>query len=156
MDPTAPPGYDAEPQPDTTDNASVDASADSELPAYSDQQSALTAPTVPLTGTAPVPRPPTEHVYELTNSRGAWATLKLYSSAHKAESTPIFLGGDPISGTFALELDREDHILAINLAVSRNFLCNAQLSNAKSCSIGYGRHNSWRWFPESNDLRSRE
>lgn len=129
MNPAAPPGYAIEPQSHNTGGSS--ASGDSQLPAYSGRQPpALAAPRV-----TQEQRPPTEHVYELTNTRGAWATLKVYSSARKAKQMPTFLEGDPIFGTFALQLDRDDHILAIKFEVSsvlsRIFRCLSSLPRSR-------------------------
>lgn len=82
-----------------------------QLPAYS---------TSPLTGrvSAPEPRPQVEHIYELTNSKGAWATLRVFSFARQGKHMPLFLEGDAIGGMFSLNLDKDDHIMAITILVS--------------------------------------
>lgn len=75
-------------------------------------------------------RPQTEHVYQLTNNSGSWATLKVLSRARKANQMPIFLEGDMITGSFSLTLDSEDHIMAITVELRGQIVSSGHFSTA--------------------------
>ena len=80
-----------------------------DLPAYS-HRNTLAAPLQP-------PREPTEHVFQLSGSNGAWATLKVYSSAKSAKSLPTFYEKEKVNGCVKLNLERGDSISSVTVKV---------------------------------------
>lgn len=73
-------------------------------------------------------RPPgTDHVYELTKTKNRpWATLNLRSGARSPQQMPTFFEDEPIAGTVALSLEKEDSITAISISVTGKVITGAK------------------------------
>jgi hypothetical protein len=75
-------------------------------------------------------RPPvagTEHVYELTKGKNRpWATLSLRSCARSSQQMPTFFEDEPIAGTVALNLEKEDSITAISISVTGKLITSSK------------------------------
>lgn len=83
-------------------------SSDSELPSY-------TRHTVPQVD---VPRPATEHLFQVLNGKGKpWITLKVYSSARSSRSLPTFFEKESINGLLEVDAEKGDSIQAITATV---------------------------------------
>lgn len=66
-------------------------------------------------------REPTEHVFSLSDGRGApWLTLKLRSSAKSSKSLPTFFEKEDINGQIELTAERGDSIQAVTAIVRPN------------------------------------
>jgi hypothetical protein len=60
-----------------------------------------------------------DHIFTLANGRNKpWATLKLLSSATSPKHLPTYYQREPIVGSLALSLEKEDPILSVSVSVS--------------------------------------
>ncbi|KAF9041999.1 hypothetical protein BDZ89DRAFT_1128688 [Hymenopellis radicata] len=93
--------------------SSLSARSDIDLPSYSPPTLSLRRPR-----TAPQPRPPVEHKYELLSGNGtAWATLKVQSRSRSSQQMPTFAEGDKVNGSLVLDLKKNESIKSIHLVV---------------------------------------
>ena len=83
-------------------------SSDSELPSYTRR----------AVRQVDVPRPATEHLFQVSNGKGKpWITLKVYSSAKSAKSLPTFFEKETINGLLEVDAEKGDSIQAITATV---------------------------------------
>ncbi|KAJ7592896.1 hypothetical protein C8J56DRAFT_484812 [Mycena floridula] len=117
-------------------------SGDSAPPAYS--------------GARPTIRQTVEHIYQLTKKTGAWATLRVSSSAQKPSHMPIYVENDPIQGTLFLDLDEEDHIMAIKVLVKGQILSSSPRNGHLSVETGlvFVEDTKILWSKEMGDPRA--
>jgi hypothetical protein len=102
--------------------------ADNDLPAYTRRHNARRASAHPSISHVSAPRDLCQHTYELMNSKNRpWAKLTLDSSARSSQQIPTFFEDDPIAGTVALSLDKEDSITAISVSVSMSHITRSRL-----------------------------
>lgn len=92
---------------------SLSAHSDTDLPSYSPPITNLRRPR-----SAPQSRHEVEHRYELLAGNGrAWATLKIQSRSRSAQQMPLFVEGDRVNGSLALNLKKAENIKTITLIV---------------------------------------
>ena len=61
-----------------------------------------------------------DHSYNLPTRKGVpWATLKIQSRATAISSLPLFIEGQPITGSIELNLLEETCMKSVSIAVSR-------------------------------------
>ncbi|EAU85673.2 hypothetical protein CC1G_10945 [Coprinopsis cinerea okayama7 len=76
-------------------------------------------------------REPTEHTFELTDSKSKpWCTLKLYSSAKSSKSLPTFFEKEKITGKLDLVAERGDSIQAVTATVTGSIISGASSSES--------------------------
>jgi hypothetical protein len=69
----------------------------------------------------------TNHVFELSNSKNRpWATLSVQSCARSTQQMPTFFEDEPIAGTVALNLEKEDSITAVTVSVTGKIVTGAK------------------------------